>query len=92
MKTSIKFPSEPPMGTRFAIQEQEYVLYDSEPYTRADGSSTILLVWQSHCASCGDEFFISTPLGFTTGQSRRCEKHREPGKKVRKVAAPKRRF
>lgn len=88
MKTSIKFPSVPPMDTRFAIQTQEYILYDTEPYTRADGTSATLLVWQSHCASCGEEFFISTPLGFTTGQSRRCEKHREPGKRVRKVAKP----
>jgi len=88
MKVSIKFPSEPPMGTRFAIQTQDYVLYDTETYERKDGSTTPLLIWQSHCATCGNEFFISTPLGFTTGQPRRCEAHREPGKKVRKIAKP----
>lgn len=88
MKVSLSFPDIPALDTRFAIDGQDYVLVGSEPYTRGyDGAASALLIWQANCADCGAPFQIKTPLGFTTGQSRRCVEHRSAGKPVNPKAA-----
>lgn len=83
MKISILFPSPPEIGTRFALGGQEYIFSGHEPYQRSDGTDSSLLIWDTFCADCSEPFAIRTPLGFTTGQARRCKEHRRPGKAVR---------
>lgn len=59
---------------------QAYVAVSREPYTRRDGSTTELVVWESLCARCGEPFTFKTPTGASKWQpNRRCHEHRRPG-------------
>ena len=51
------------------------------PYTRLDGTSTMLAVWVSSCAKCGAAFRVSTPEGGTPATShafgrKHCDQHK----------------
>ncbi len=62
-----------------------YKLLREEPYTRKmDGVETVLLVWEGHCADCGEAFETKTPKDNTHADQmvRRCEIHRHPGKRA----------
>ena len=75
------FKKQPKPGEIFMLEGQRYELLETVPYKRTDGTSTHLLVWQSHCADCGQPF--ETKTGMTIyGLNRRCEKHKSPGKRV----------
>jgi hypothetical protein len=66
--------------------EQTYRRVAEWPYTRSDGSSTLLTTWVSSCAQCGASFEIQVPSSarrFTP--NRRCSVHRRPGFRVTEV-------
>ena len=71
-------------GTERTYSGQEYTCVGVEPYRRRDGTETMLLVWQSHCAKCGEPFQCRTPVAAKVfAPSRRCGEHKQPGKRVR---------
>lgn len=73
-----------PIGLAIEIGGQRFDLVAHEPYRRADGTETVGMVWQSECATCGEGFTAWTIPG-RFAEIRRCEKHRQPGKRVRSV-------
>lgn len=71
------------------IKGQEYRFVRTEPYTRKDGSETIVEIWESHCAYCGKIFRTTRPANLSKlGWARRCSTHKMPGIGVRKLHAP----
>lgn len=53
------------------------------PHTCQDGRRTLLAVWESQCAHCGETFTFSTPLRAGKFQPNRlCRQHRRPGARV----------
>lgn len=70
-----------PAGLSIAINGQEFTSVGTEPFTRKCGERTVLVVWQAECATCGTGFIAKALPGAWPG-SRRCEKHRQPGRRV----------
>lgn len=62
---------------------QRYDFNRRQPHARADGSQTELLVWNTHCATCGEAIEIMTPVGGSNSPSRRCTRHKRPGASVK---------
>jgi hypothetical protein len=67
-------------------------IHHGQPYWRAghrnhttrDGRETILDVWRSFCAECGEPFHSAQPSGSERFEpARRCETHRKPGCRVK---------
>jgi len=58
---------------------QRYVVVGSDLHVRRDGETVPIILWQSHCAECGEPFECRTALK-ARALNRRCEKHRRPGK------------
>lgn len=77
----ITFPSLPPIGLAISHGGQRFDLVDTEDHQRKDGTWTKLLVWQTECATCGEGFMGRSPA-HSLPQVRRCEEHRQPGKRV----------
>lgn len=78
----ITFPDLPPIGLAVCLDSQRFDLVAVEPHRKLDGTDTRLLVWRSECATCGAGFTSRSP-SYSLPQSRRCEQHRAPGKKVK---------
>lgn len=78
----VTFPTPPAIGFAISIDGQRFDLVALEPHQRRDGAATTLLVWRSECPTCGAGFAGKSPSN-STPQTRRCEQHRAPGKKVR---------
>lgn len=58
------------------------------PYTRRDGTETMLAVWRGHCRQCGEVFTIATPMpgedGCMAGKAFErvhCDAHKRRAKK-----------
>ena len=67
---------------------QRYIAVAAKPYTRADGTETQIIVWESPCADCGEPFLCPAPAAAARFQpNRRCPKHKRPGQRVRERAA-----
>jgi hypothetical protein len=71
-----------PVGLAIAVNGQRFDLVAHEPLTLRDGSTVPAMVWRAECAECGEGFTSRTIAGQFAG-TRRCEKHRQPGKRVR---------
>lgn len=71
----------PPAGSVVDLGGQTFTFLRTEPYRRIDGRETSLLVWTSHCAECGKQFWTRTSAN-SLGPSRRCRTHRRGGKPV----------
>ena len=78
---SINFTSPPKVGTILMCEGQRYEVVSLEPYVRKDGTTSILIVWQTWCAETGLPFTIKTGLA-AKSVNRRCEKHAKPSKAV----------
>ena len=76
-----EFADVPPLFTALGLDGQVYRLVGFEPHERADFVTITLLVWESHCATCGDLFRTRSPLSVRS-LGRRCEEHRAPGRAV----------
>jgi hypothetical protein len=82
MSISIKSHHESQPKAKF-YDGQCYESVRTEPYTRLNGRETTLLVWRSHCPTCGDAFEVRTPLRARKFEpNRRCPEHKRPGVKV----------
>jgi hypothetical protein len=77
----VLFFEPPPQGFGIVIDGQEFRLRGYEPHTKIDGSRTVLGLWVSDCAECGSTFTTKTP-SLSAPDSRRCPKHKAPGKRV----------
>jgi hypothetical protein len=71
-----------PAGLSIAINGQEFTSVGTEPFTRRCGERTVLVVWQAECATCGTGI-IAKALPGAWPAIRRCEKHRQPGRRVK---------
>lgn len=60
-------------------KNQTYQCVEVEPYTRRDGTESVVLVWETACADCGRTFSFTTPNRRWFSPSRRCQSHRRPG-------------
>jgi hypothetical protein len=78
----ITFETIPDVGTVVILDRQKYKLVGSRPYTRADDSRTLLLVWETKCATCKTEFEVLSPR-HAGPSTRRCAEHRKAGKPVK---------
>ncbi len=68
-------------GESLTYYGQIYTCTMRRPYTRRDGSSTVLIELASHCADCGTSFTFSVPATSNKFEpNRRCEAHKSPGK------------
>ncbi len=50
-----------------------------DPYSRRDGTQTLLSIWQSACAVCGAPFSVSTPRFISTSKAfdrKHCDAHK----------------
>ncbi len=70
------------VGSKFTIRGQSFELVAIEPYQRADGRATVVLVWNSMCWECGAPFEATSSrsmlkAGYLT---RRCKAHRRVGR------------
>lgn len=54
----------------------------TEPYRRVDGTESILRVFNSTCARCGEPFEVRMGRAIPKALNRRCAKHRRPGSKA----------
>lgn len=72
MKHWVDFRSTPPIGTILRLDEQVYELEHVEPYARATGQSSSLLIWRTGCPRCGQSFTVTTGLR-ARAVNRRCE-------------------
>lgn len=74
----------PPVGLAISINGQRFELIGHEPHVRQDGALTTLLVWQAECLTCGAGFISRTSVA-RWAEVRRCELHRQPGKRVKAI-------
>lgn len=64
---------------------QRYQLIGFEPHTKRDGEETVLACWASNCAECGQPFSLATVARATKfSPSRRCQRCKQPGVRVKK--------
>jgi hypothetical protein len=76
------FPDTPPLGVKLILGRQEFELIEARPYVRIDGAGSNILVWQTCCPDCGEQFTVTTGRRGAFAQ-RRCLAHRKPLKRVR---------
>jgi hypothetical protein len=67
---------------------QVYHLIDEEPHICRDGRETLLGIWESHCADCGQSFLFRVPLRAKHfWPNRRCRRCKRPGVRAGEVRA-----
>ena len=81
----INFRVLPLPGAVLMHEGQRYVSVGSDLYERRDGQIVPIILWQSHCAECGEPFECWSGLRSGT-LNRRCPQHHAPGKAVAKAA------
>jgi hypothetical protein len=64
---------------------QAYYALGSEPCIRKDGKPATLMRWRSRCAQCGEPFEFERSIKTPSVPNRRCELHKRPGVRVRKL-------
>jgi len=64
-----------PIGTVSTYKGQSYRLVGSKPYTRLDGAQTMVLIWESACAACGDTFIFTAANRALKYPNRNCPNH-----------------
>jgi hypothetical protein len=65
---------------------QSYRLADIVDHTCRDGRETLLEIWQSACANCGQPFEFKRPQGAKHfWPNRRCKRCKRPGVRVGEV-------
>lgn len=74
---TITFFDDPKIGDGIALDDQIYNFSRIEPYMRADGNESKLIVWISHCPECGQEFEAKTSFSNVRNFNRRCVDHRD---------------
>ena len=79
---TIDFNKTTAIGALLMKEGQRYELVAVKGHIRKDGTPTILLSWQSHCADCGSAFKIVTGLRVKGSVNRRCPLHTSPGRSV----------
>jgi hypothetical protein len=58
---------------------QDYRLVGQRPYQKADGTVTMLHVWQAACVQCGKPFECTSTSAPPKSVNRRCQTHRRAG-------------
>jgi hypothetical protein len=76
------------IGTIRMFKGQHYWVGNTFTRQRPDGSLAVILVWASHCATCGDHFEFTAPAAASKWEpNRRCAVHKRPGHRVKGEAA-----
>ncbi len=70
-----------PAGTVRIYRGQRYVLTGFWDHLRQDGTLIVLAEWNTHCAKCGAETVVTTPL-VSDWPTRRCKACKRPGSPV----------
>jgi len=78
----IDFALPPPVGTVLMLDQQAYELREARPASRNDGTSTMLLDWETSCPDCGTAFVVTTGLK-TKSINRRCSACKRPDRPVK---------
>lgn len=77
----------PEIGDAIRHDGQGYLCVGHVDHVRRNGSPTLLAVWESDCAQCGERFNFCRPA-FARAfiPNRRCDQHRRPGLSVNRRA------
>ena len=75
---SIDFRAPPPAGTILMFEGQKYEAIGRKLHTRSDGLTVPMIVWRTHCPTCGVSFEVIS-LFRARWINRRCELHKQPG-------------
>lgn len=78
----IDFALPPPVGTVLMLDQQAYELREARPASRNDGTSTMLLDWETECPDCRCSFIVTTGLK-TKSVNRRCQGCKAPNRPVK---------
>jgi hypothetical protein len=78
---TLRLPSLPMVGMVVMHQGQRFELCAVQPHVTHRGLSSLILQWQSHCATCAQAFTVSTGRAVST-LNRRCSSHHAPGRRV----------
>ena len=81
---TINFRILPLPGTVLMYEGQRYVAVGSRLHRKADGAEVPLILWRSHCATCGAPFECGTALK-ALNPNRRCPAHHKPGLAVTRL-------
>lgn len=74
------------IGDALSYKGQNYTAIGSYEREWKDGTTAIILEWQSNCATCGEPFTMTAPASSKKfAPNRRCQKHKQPGHRVREV-------
>ena len=84
MKIASSLPGIPDIGSTTLVGEQRFACVAVQPYVTQDGRRLELSVWEAPCAECGQPFRYLTPRRKSPVRvdRRRCDLHRQPGKRV----------
>lgn len=74
----IRFHEMPHVGHIHVYRDQLYFLVEVSTVKKS-----LPLTWKSHCCDCGEPFNVASNAKGGSGFSRRCEPHRQRGKRVR---------
>lgn len=81
---TLSLPGRPEIGRVAFVRRQRFECVEIRPHVTRTGRDVELAVWVGGCAECGAAFELVTPR---RGESvrvdrRRCDLHRQPGKRV----------
>jgi len=63
------------IGKRFTMQNRDYVLLKTEPYTTKLGHASMLLNWEGRCVVCNNKFRFKAARSWFEPTAT-CKKHR----------------
>lgn len=79
-----EFINPPTIGFTMSMDGQRFDLVNVVDHQKRDGTVMQLNVWRSQCPVCKSAFIGKSPRRKFPG-TRRCEDHRQPGVRVRRV-------
>jgi hypothetical protein len=66
----------------WVYKDQPYWIVGKEFHAGEDGRRNVFITWRSFCAECGEEFSFKRSAYNQNSFSRRCQLHKQPGKRV----------
>lgn len=81
----VDFDDMPERGSVIEFDGLPFEVVGYEAYVRRDGTSSSLIIWNMHCADCGEPVEVKTGMK-AKGITKRCAAHRKKGKPATQAA------
>lgn len=81
----------PKPQTGFVRDGQKYLYKGTWLFDEGPSAGKRVLIWESHCADCGELFSVVTGMTNIPAPNRRCDLHKEAGRPATKDAAKRKR-